>query len=103
MSETVILELSAQVSQLQNQIKGLHAQLNAHQQMVNEGLASGVQLRSNVYLLQQALQEVNQDKANAIIEKDNLAKENEALLARVTALDSELAGFRAPPVVATED
>lgn len=59
-----INQKSQQLEQHMNEIKGLRAQLEAHKQMVNEGLAVGVQLRTNLVLFQQALQEANTEKEN---------------------------------------
>lgn len=39
------------VAQLQQQVKGLNAQLDAAKQMINESLTTSLQLRSNLNLL----------------------------------------------------
>ena len=46
--------MSDQVIGLQNQVKGLNAQLDATKQMLNESLATQLQLRSSVIIFQQS-------------------------------------------------
>lgn len=85
---------------LQDQIKGLQAQLNAHQQMVNEQLGTNVQLRTNIYLLQQALQESGQKEQQLNADNAALTASNAELLGRVTALDGEVHALKNPTVAA---
>ena len=46
---------------LQDNVKGLEAQLNATKQMFNESMASNLQLRSSNILFQQNLQELHKE------------------------------------------
>lgn len=54
--------------QLQQQVKGLTAQLEAHKQVVNENLHSIISLKTNIYLYQQAHQEAC--KLNGELQKE---------------------------------
>ena len=59
------------MKQKDDQIKGLIAQLEAHKQMLNEQLQFGVNLRTNMILFQQTLQEVNAKNAEQAKEMMN--------------------------------
>jgi chromosome segregation ATPase len=56
------VDLQNELEIAKSNIKGLTAQLDAAKQMINEILASNLQLRTNVVLFQQSYQEVNQEK-----------------------------------------
>jgi len=54
------------IAQKDNLIKNLSAQLEAAKQLVNEGLASSLQLRTNFQLFQQAYVEMQSENAKLI-------------------------------------
>lgn len=59
------MELQQQLDQANQTIKQLSAQLEAAKQMVNEGLAASLQLRTNLSLLSQAYYELQQKNTPA--------------------------------------
>lgn len=72
MSEQTIEQMKAELDQAKNNFKGLCAQLDATKQMMNEQLASNLQLRSTIIIFQNAHKE-NMDECA------KLKTENEAL------------------------
>lgn len=79
-----------QVVNLTNQCKGLDAQLAATKGMLNDQLASMMQIRANLHIFQLANQEHLQNEANLNAVIKALTKEKEDLLAKVTELDAKL-------------
>ena len=84
MSDVTIESLQKDLNTANDNIKGLLAQLEAAKQMVNEGLSSNLQLRTNLNLFQQA----NQEYLN----------ENHKLRSTVDALSKKILEL-APPKV----
>lgn len=84
--------------QLQNQIKGLHAQLEATKQMLNESHGSQLQCRATIIIFQQQINESMKEIANLKAEKNNLIADKEKLLAQVTELDAKVTALI--PVIA---
>lgn len=78
--------MNNEVEQLKSQIKGLQANLQAHQGMLNEALAASVNVRTQAILFQNAFQE-------AKAEAEKAKAENEPLLKRITELDAQVAAL----------
>lgn len=100
MSEEALKKLGTENEQLKMQQKGLFAQLEAHKQMVNEGLATSVQLRTNLVMFQQALQEKSQELEATKNSNANLNNQVDVLNKQVTALNQRVSELTAPPVAA---
>lgn len=94
MSDKIIKENE----QLKLQIKGMFAQLDAHKQMVNEGLASSVQLRTNLVLFQTELQEKSHENELLKNSNANLNSQVDVLNKQVTTLNQRISELTAPPV-----
>jgi len=75
--------------QLEAQVKGLNAQLDATKQMLNESLAAQLQLRSSLVIFQQTIQEHMGTITNLKNDIAKLNEENAAHLARITELDAK--------------
>lgn len=100
MSEEVLKKLSTENEQLKQQQKALFAQLEAHKQMVNEGLAISVNLRTNVIMFQGALQEKARELEESKQANANLTNQVDVLNKQVTALNQRISELTAPPVAA---
>lgn len=61
-------ELHNQIAQLNAQIKGLAAQLEASKQMFNEAIQVNHHLRTNIFIFQQDQQQLIQDRTNLLNE-----------------------------------
>lgn len=88
MSDQVIAQLRDELQKAISQVQGLSAQLEAHQQMVNEGLQASVNLRTNLVLYQKAHKDVSAGF-------NEQCKLNEQLNVQVKALTQEVADLKA--------
>ncbi len=86
MSEVTIETVQKELVQANNNIKGLIAQLEASKQMLNEQLASNLQLRTNMHMFNQANQEFVKDNSKLKQEADNLKQHIITLVAKVNEL-----------------
>lgn len=79
-------DLENEIVQAKENIKGLIAQLDAAKQLVNEGLASNLQLRTNLNLFNQLHQELVQKNSQLMQDIETIRAQNFALSERVLAL-----------------
>lgn len=85
MSEVTIESLQKQTKEMADHIRGLVAQLEASKQMLNEQLASNLQLRTNLNIFGQANQEY-------LVNEGKLKGEIEALISKINELTPKPAG-----------
>ncbi len=76
---TQVTSMENELAQAKSQIKGLIAQLDAAKQMVNEGMSTSLQLRTNMVMFQQAHQEQCKTIADLKTEIEGLRKQVEML------------------------